>query len=158
MAFIDNLLPSFMTGLRTPAPRILLTNDFRVATTPFSSAASLRGSRLYTTPRGGKVEMKLSSSAYGFNFKGRNEILLEKIITQTPGHGHGDEAMDFLKGLADKFGVIVGMFPDPIGHKRKNYEQLAEWAAKHGFEEYNSPTALFLRDPGAGPKKVMKPE
>lgn len=158
MAFFDSLIPLFVASNRGTAPRVLLASSFREASQAFPPHSPQSGSRLLVTPRGGRVEIKLSSSAHGFKVYGRDQILIEKIIAETPGRGHGDEAMELLKTLADQHAVHIGMFITPIAHQAMSMDVLAKWAAKHGFEEYVSPTALFWREPGAGPQKVLRPE
>ena len=143
----------FSPAAEGPSPRVLLVQDFRGATRPVprDENPDISLSRLWVSPRGGEVELKLSREAYNFKVTQTDMIIIERLVARTPGQGHGHEAMRMLAAMADRHNVHLSMFMEPIAPKAKDMDALIVWASRHGFVQYGLPQGLYWREPGAGP-------
>jgi hypothetical protein len=151
LSFFKSLPQVFArSAVKPTAPRVLFMQSFRNATSPLAKDNEEAGSRLLITPSNGEVAVKFTSESHGVKFKGKDQLILERIVTMTPGQGHGNEAMEILTAIADEHDVQIGMFMEPIAHKALEMDALMVWAARHGFEEYHMPPGLYWREPHAG--------
>ncbi len=137
-------------GADKNAQPVAFMKAFRMATQPIVNG---EGRRLWVTPEGGTVRIKLSQDISPLPSKG-DRFLIEKIVAETPGKGHGSAAMGMLSQLADEHFMHLAMYVNPIEHKAKDEEALRRWAAQHSFEEYGWPSNLFWRDPNPAPKEL----
>lgn len=104
--------------------------------------------RIWRTPSGGRVELRFAFKQHGWNLAAKDHVIIARLVSQTPGKGHGDEAMAYLKREADGRGINLAMFARPIAHEAMPMEQLHRWLKKHDFHRQANPDDLYIRDPG----------
>lgn len=108
--------------------------------------------RILRTPKGGMVELgfafKQKNLNLEFELKQKDHVIISRMVSRTPGKGHGDEAMEFLKAEADALNVSLAMFAEPIAHKAMPMDGLRRWLTGHGFQKLVEPHTLYIRDPG----------
>lgn len=153
MSFFS-VFPTFMMPRsRKIALREQFLDSVHAATTPLSPREdSALAPRLLRTRSGGAVELCLAFRQKNLNLefelKQKDHIIISRMVSQSPGRGHGDEAMEFLKAEADALNVSLAMFAEPIAHKSMPMDGLRRWLAGHGFQKLGQPHTLYIRDPG----------
>lgn len=149
MAFFSALPGYFSPRLKGISLREQFLDSVHAATKPADPTHDLAlDTRLLRTRKGGAVELGFAFKQHGFRFTQRDHLIITRLVSQTPGKGHGDEAMTFLKAAADDLGVNLAMFARPIAHKAMPQERLHLWLKTHGFFLQANPHDLYIRDPG----------
>lgn len=85
---------------------------------------------------------------------------LIKVRTEHRGTGVGREALQWLCGLADKFGVTLyaHALPQTIMFERGlKHKELVEWYERFGFKATNAEKKSFAEDKFRGLKMIRKP-
>jgi hypothetical protein len=101
------------------------------------SAKFMRAFRRATRPArptvDGCPQRRRKSVTVGIYVVDDTTIGFRQITSRRHGKGHGSECLDWLVGLADKFGVgIIGWIePNCDGHL--TFDQLKAWYSKRGF-------------------------
>lgn len=147
--FIKSLPAAFSrsASAKLPSPRVVFLNEFRAISQPIVGGGSVPQARLLVTPSAGEVEVHFTSSSRNFHIRSGNKLILDWIVARTPRQGHGNEAMQMLGEIADRHGVEICMFMEPLAHEALSMDELEMWASNHGFEPYNNPTGLYWREP-----------
>lgn len=149
MTFFTNMADSLAASRVFKSPRQTLLDSFCKVSAPIKQNGEISPmARLWTSPQGGVVELRFSYKEYNYNL-GARCLLIKRMVARNPGNGDGRAALSELMERADHHRVSLGMYAEPIEgtHKAMGMGDLREWLERNGFEEYEVPGKLFLRDP-----------
>lgn len=149
MAFFGALPGYFTPRLKGISLREQFLDGVYASTKPADKSQDLAlDNRLLRTRSGGVVELRFAFKQHGFALRQKDHLIVTRLVSRTPGQGHGDEAMTFLKAKADDLGVNLAMFARPIAHQAMPQDRLHGWLKTHGFFLQANPDDLYIRDPG----------
>lgn len=81
-----------------------------------------------------------------------DEVILETLISFEQRNGNGEKAMRLLTGIADEFGIAIGLEASPIICEKgvkplKDLSELIEWYEKFEFELQRGNRDIMWREP-----------